>query len=76
MHRCVGDGYQHESLMLLKDIFMYLFLIVLGLRCCASFSLVVASRGYSLVEVCSLFIGVTSYFGAQVPGCVGSVVVA
>ena len=29
-----------------------LFLAVLGLLCCAGFSLVVASGGYSLVEVC------------------------
>ena len=28
-----------------------LFLAVLGLRCCMSFSLIAASRGYSLVEV-------------------------
>ena len=29
-------------------IFIYLFLAVLGLHCCAGFSLVVASRGYLL----------------------------
>ena len=76
VHTSVGDGCQHESIMLFKDLFIYLFLIVLGLHCCTSFSLVVASRGYSLVEVCSLFIGVTSCFGAWVPGCMGSVVAA
>ena len=31
--------------------FIYLFLDVLGLCCCMGFSLVVASRGYSLVTV-------------------------
>ena len=55
-------------------VFDYLFLAVLSLHCCASFSLVVASRGYALVEVCSLFIGVTSCFEARVPRCMGSVV--
>ena len=75
VHRSVGDGCQHESIMLFKDLFIYSFLIVLGLHCCTSFSLVVASRGYSL-EVCSLFTGVTSCFGARVPGCMGSVVAA
>ena len=74
VHRSVGDGCQHKSIMLFKDLFIYLFLIVLGLHCCASFSLVVASRGYALVEVCSLFIGVTSCFEARVPRCMGSVV--
>ena len=32
-------------------IFIYLFLAVLGLHCCAGFSLVVASRGYPLAVV-------------------------
>ena len=36
--------------------FIYLFLAVLGLRCCMGFSLVAASRGYSLVTVCGLLI--------------------
>ena len=31
--------------------FIYLFLTVLGLCCCADFSLVTASRGYSLILV-------------------------
>ena len=36
----------------LKQFFLsYLFLMALGLHCCASFSLVVESRGYSLVAV-------------------------
>ena len=33
---------------------MYLFMAALGLHCCASFSLVVESGGYSLVAVCEL----------------------
>ena len=35
-------------------LFTYLFMAVLGLHCCAGFSLVVESRGYSLVAVCGL----------------------
>ena len=35
-------------------IFIYLLLAVLGLCCCAGFSPVAASRGYSLVAVASL----------------------
>ena len=39
----------------LKQFFLsYLCLMALGLHCCASFSLVVESRGYSLVAVCGL----------------------
>ena len=34
-----------------KTFKFYLFLAVLGLHCCAVFSLVVASGGYSLVAV-------------------------
>ena len=33
-------------------IYLFLFLALLGLRCCVAFSLVVASRGCSLVAVC------------------------
>ena len=49
-------------LMLFKNIytFSYLFLAVLGLRCYMGSSLVAASRGYSLVEVCGLLIVVAS----------------
>ena len=36
------------------------FLLMLGLPCCLGFSLVVASRGYSLVEVCRLLTEVAS----------------
>ena len=38
--------------------FIYLFLSVLGLRCCMGFSPVAASRGYSLVAVCRLLTAV------------------
>ena len=40
--------------------FIYLFLAVLGLLCCTSFSLAVVSRGYSLVEMRWLLIAVAS----------------
>ena len=38
----------------------YLFLAVLSLGCCAGFSLVAVSGGYSLVAVCGLLIPVAS----------------
>ena len=43
----------------LKQI-MFLFLAVLGLRCCTGFSLVVVSRGYSLIATHGLLIAVVS----------------
>lgn len=36
----------------------YLFSVVLGLHCCAVFSLVAKSRGYSLVMACGLLTAV------------------
>ena len=56
---------------------VYLLLAVLGLHCCAGFSLVAARRGYCLVggawtSHCSGF----SCCGAWALECVGSVVVA
>ena len=46
--------------------YLFLFLVALGLHCCEGFSLAAASRGYSLVEVCGLLI-----VGAQVLGRMG-----
>ena len=43
-----------------KFIFESIYLAVLGLHCCSGFSLVVASRGYSLVAVLGLLIVVAS----------------
>ena len=48
---------------------MYLLLAMLGLCCCVDFSLVLASRGYSLVGVCGFFTVVASC-GAWALGCV------
>ena len=45
--------------------FYYLFLALLGLRCCAGFSLVVASGGNFLVAVCRLLIAVASLVAEQ-----------
>ena len=42
------------------NLFIYLFLAVLGLRCCEGFSLVAASGGYSLLAVHGLLIVVTA----------------
>ena len=38
---------------------------MLGLRCCVGFSLVVVSRGYSLVAVCGLLVEVDSLAGLK-----------
>ena len=47
---------------------------MLGLRCCTGFSLVVASRGYSLVAVCRFLTVVASLDMEQwALGCVGLV---
>ena len=43
-----------------KILFPYLFLAVLDLGCCAGFSFVVSSGGYSLVMVHGLLIAVAS----------------
>ena len=40
--------------------FIYLFMALLGFTCCAGFSLVAVSGGYSLVAVCGLLIPVAS----------------
>ena len=39
---------------------MCLLMTVLGLHCCTGFTLVAASRGYSLVAVCRLLSAMTS----------------
>ena len=56
--------------------FTYLFLAVLGLRCCVGFSLVAVSASYSLVVVHGLLIAVASLVGGLALEHVGSVVVA
>ena len=50
---------------------LFLFLAVLGLRCCAGFSLVAASRGSSLVVVLRLLIEAAPLVerGLQGAGC-------
>ena len=45
--------------------FLSVFLAVLGLCCCGGFSLVEASRGYSLVAVCGLLIAAASLIVEQ-----------
>ena len=54
----------------------YLFLAVLSLHFGAGFSLVVASRGSSLVVVCRLLIVVASLLWSTVSGTQASAVVA
>ena len=43
-----------------KILFIYLLLAVLGLCCCAGFSLVAASRGYSLLATQGLLVAAVS----------------
>ena len=38
-----------EDVIFIKNLFIYLFLALLGFHCCTDFSLVSTSRGYSLV---------------------------
>ena len=51
--------------MLLRFFFIVLFMALLGLRCCAGFSLVVASRDYSLLQYMVSHHGGCSYCGVQ-----------
>ena len=51
--------------------FSIYFFTVLGLHCCTGFSLVVVSRGYSLVVVLGLLIAMDSPL-AQSMGCLGT----
>ena len=44
----------------LFNLFVHLFLAVLGLNCCVGFSLVAASRDCSLAVVCGLLVAVAS----------------
>ena len=47
-------------------IYIYIYIYaVLGLGCCVGFSLVVDSRGYSLVVVLGLLIVVASFVGQE-----------
>ena len=60
-------------------LFIILFTLifaVLGLRCCTGFSLVVASRGYSLAAVCELLTVVASLLLSKLSGRQASVVAA
>ena len=50
---------------------IYLVLAVLGLCCCEGFSLVVESRGYSLVVVARLLTAVSSFDAEQSRGLSG-----
>ena len=72
--RCIGRGREESSIVISTSVmqwsdqchlgcFIYLFILflaVLCLRLCAGFSLVAASRGYSLVAVLGLLIAVAS----------------
>ena len=53
--------------------FIYLFLAVLDLRCCAGFSLAAASKAYSPVVMCGLLIAVTSLVEHRLQGAGASV---
>ena len=51
--------------------FVYLFLVMLSLRCCADLSLVAARRGSSLVAVCRLLTAGLSLVAEQFLGPTG-----
>ena len=55
-----GLDSQFWCFLFLIILFIDLFLAVLGVRCCAGFSLAVASRDYYVAEVLRLFIAVAS----------------
>lgn len=72
-----SSGFSQKGWWPLLFLFIYLFLTVLGLRCCSGFSLVAASRGYSLVAVHRLLIEVASPVAEnRLQGVRASVVVA
>ena len=52
-------------------IYIYLFLAALGFQCCTRFSLVTASKGYSIVGVLRLLTAVASCCRTQVLGYAG-----
>ena len=53
-----NDFGQIKDVGILNILFMYLFLALLGLHCCAAFSWVAASRGYSIAAVHRLLVAV------------------
>jgi len=66
--------------LMMTDLYMYLklthFLAVLGLHCYEDFSLVAASRGYSLVATCRLVIAVAFVVERGLKGMSASVAAA
>ena len=63
--------YLNGSYLPLKYIYIYLFLAALGFQCCTRFSLVTASKGYSIVGVLRLLTAVASCCRTQVLGYAG-----
>ena len=62
---------QSPSAVILEPIFFFFsffLLAVLGLRCCAGFSLVLESAGYSPVAGHTFFVAGASHCGARAPG--------
>ena len=73
----ISAYHQYQDLLFFKNItVLYLFLTVLGLCCCAGFSLIVASGGYSLVAVLRCLIVVASIVGHVFQGSWAPAVVA
>ena len=58
----VSAPFNHEDFFssTFKKVFIYLFMAVLGFRCCMGFSLIVVGGGCSLVVWCGLFIAQAS----------------
>ena len=52
--------FYNVEIMKFRTFFLFYFLAMPGLHCHTGFSLVVVSKGYSLVAVCGLLIAVVS----------------
>ena len=74
-HPSSGESLLYSLLNILNfffNNFIYLFWSVLGLHCCTGFTLVVASRCYSLLAVCMLLIEMASLvMEHRLLGCTG-----
>ena len=71
-YRDLNHTDQHSPTLLKKVVFIDWFMAILGLHCCAGFSLAVAGGGSSLLMVYRFLIAVASRCsGAWGTGCVG-----
>ena len=64
-YRDLNHTDQHSPTLLKKVLFIDWFMAILGLHCCAGFSLAVAGGGSSLLMVCWLLIPMASLVAEQ-----------